>query len=415
MEWRAFGKGLCMGIADIIPGVSGGTMALILGIYARFISAIKSLNPKPILPLIRFVASGFKQDKKQDLKESLKSIDCPFLVPLALGIFSAMAVGSVIIPGLMDSYPEVMRGLFFGLILASVGVPFRMMPKKNRKMKWLGFGMAIVFAIFGYSVTDPNRNIDTTGSWVEISVPAGEPQELKTVIRRGPSSLNAAEVYWDDRNSELRAAHLQSDKTSALALIARHNESKSILKSDKKARKLESSHYDGIMIQAVRVRVPRPANWFIYVAGVIAISAMVLPGISGSFLLLILGCYYFVLNAVKGSLSALVHLEFPASPLLAVVLFALGCLTGLVGFSRILSYLLRDHPQLTLGALVGLMIGCLRGVWPWRVINASGEILNDIPGTLGNNNWIPLVALVVGIVVALGLEAVGSKTQKSEA
>ncbi|MFT7616745.1 MAG: putative membrane protein [Planctomycetota bacterium] len=411
MEWKAFGKGLCMGIADVIPGVSGGTMALILGIYARFISSIKSLNTRPIIEGFRYLASGLNSEKRSRFIDAINTVDWRFLVPLGLGIFSAMAVGSMIIPGLMDSYPEIMRGLFFGLILASVGVPWRIMPKKDKNKHSLGLIMAVGFAVFGYLVTDPNRNIDTTGTWVEISVPAGEEADLKSVIRRGPSSLNAAEVYWHDRNAELRQSHLLSDPKMAKELLARNQAAKAILKSDKKARKLQASHYEDILVQNTMVHVPRPANWFIFVAGVIAISAMVLPGISGSFLLLILGCYYFVLNAVKGTLSSLIHLEFPMAPIVAVALFASGCLTGLIGFSRILSYLLRDHPHLTFGALIGLMIGCLRGVWPWRTVNASGEVINSLPETFGGGEWIPLLALVGGAAVALGIEAIGKRTQ----
>jgi len=131
-------------------------------------------------------------------------------------------------------------------------------------------------------------------------------------------------------------------------------------------------------------------------------------------LLLILGCYYFVLNAVKGTIGGLLHLQVHAAPLISVSLFALGCLTGLVGFSRVLSYLLREHPTPTFGALIGLMIGGLRGVWPWRFISSTGDLINQVPETLGNDNWQALLALVIGIAIALSLESLGARTTPRE-
>ncbi len=410
MNWGVFWRGLCMGVADVIPGVSGGTMALILGIYGRFISAVKSLNPKPILALASYIVSGFKAEKKATIGRSMDTVDWRFLLPLGLGIFSAMAMGSVIIPTLMDNHPEIMRGLFFGLILASVGVPWRMMPKENGSPKALGLVMALVFGVFGYAVTDPNRDINTTGTWVEVQAPQGESSTLKELIRQGPSSLNAAEVYWSPQNQSLRIAHLAQDPEGARQLAVHHEKNAGIRKSDKKARKDEAKHYQDISLSHVVVQVPRPSFWFVYLAGVIAISAMVLPGISGSFLLLILGCYYFVLNAVKGTISGLLHFQIHPAPIISVCLFALGCLTGLVGFSRVLSYLLREQPVPTFGALIGLMIGCLRGVWPWRFISSTGDLINQVPETLGHGNWQALLALFVGVGIALGLESLGSRT-----
>src|SRR5690606_27607896 len=128
-----------------------------------------------------------------------------------------------------------------------------------------------------------------------------------------------------------------------------------------------SAPYDEVIVPAgTPVRVPRPELWFVFVSGLIAICAMILPGISGSYLLLILGNYFFILNALKGFLKTAASLQLPLNQGAYVVVFCLGCGIGLLGFARVLSYLLREHAVPTLGVLVGLMIGCLRGIWPFR-------------------------------------------------
>ena len=104
------------------------------------------------------------------------------------------------------------------------------------------------------------------------------------------------------------------------------------------------------------------ALWFVFLSGVIAISAMLLPGISGSFILLLMGMYGYIVPSVKGLLSGEVD------KLSVVVVFALGCLTGLATFSRILKWLFTKFPQLTLALLTGFMLGSLYKLWPWRVV-----------------------------------------------
>ena len=115
------------------------------------------------------------------------------------------------------------------------------------------------------------------------------------------------------------------------------------------------------------------AIWFVFISGTIAISALLLPGISGSFILLLLGMYAFVVGSVKNLL-----IDFNTSYLVIVVVFALGCLLGLATFSRFLSWLFKIYPNQTLALLTGFMLGSLNKVWPWKIIiswrvNSEGE------------------------------------------
>jgi putative membrane protein len=238
-------QGFCMGSADIIPGVSGGTMALILGIYERLLSAIRSFDRAWLNDILSLrVASAFARN------------DLPFLVPLALGIACAILFFTRVIPlpALTRTHPELIYGLFFGLIVASVWILMREVERYGIK--------EILIALAG----------------------------------------------------------------TALGFI---------------------------IVNLVPVETPT-APWFIFLCGFVAISAMLLPGISGSFILLILGKYAYIIDAL-GNLD-----------LVVIVTFATGALTGLVVFSRAIVWLLERYHQATLLLIKGLLIGSLWIIWPFQ-------------------------------------------------
>src|SRR5690554_5732591 len=126
-----FCKGMCIGFTDIIPGVSGGTLALILGLYTELVDTIRNLNVRWVKLLFRWLKNRRSEDREAFLAE-LKSQNLGFLLTLVSGIAVAIVIGSIIIPPMMDRFPEAMRGLFFGLILASVVVPFRMIDFRGK-------------------------------------------------------------------------------------------------------------------------------------------------------------------------------------------------------------------------------------------------------------------------------------------
>ncbi|MCB1583410.1 MAG: DUF368 domain-containing protein [Xanthomonadales bacterium] len=244
-------KGMLMGIADLVPGVSGGTIALITGIYERLINAIASAN-----------MNTFKLLFKGQIGQAWRQIDGWFLIAVFAGILTSVFLFASLLKMLFANYPVPTWSFFFGLIIASA----LLLLKKN----WVAKPLIWLFLLFG----------------------AGLGYVLST------QSLG----YLPDGQI-------------------------------------------GILI-----------------AGTIAISAMILPGISGSLILILLGKYQTVLNAVHDR------------DWFTLIVFAAGCVIGLMVFSRILKWLLKHHHNATLYTLIGLMLGTLFKVWPWK----SAEI-NILP------------------------------------
>lgn len=246
-----FLRGLLMGAADVVPGVSGGTMALIVGVYERLLQAISD-GVAALLKLGRLDAQGGWQ--------GLKAVDWALVIPLAAGIGTALLVGARFIPGLMETYPQESRGLFFGLIAGSLIIP-----------------------------------------WARISTPAARHILLATV---------AAVV--------------------AFGLV-------------------------GLPPRAIA----DPALWYVLLCASIAICAMILPGVSGAFLLLVFGIYQPTLEAVN------------ARDLAYVATFIGGAVLGLGAFAKLLTYLLHRVYDATMAVLVGLMAGSLRALWPYLADDRS--------------------------------------------
>ena len=282
-----FAKGFCMGASDVIPGVSGGTMALILGIYEELIQSIKAFDGA----LLRLVLQG-------RFTQALKTAPLGFILPLGIGILTAIFTLARGLSWLLESYPVAIWSFFFGLVLAS----------------------AIVVG----------RRIDR---W-----------RFSTVIGLLLSAMGAY-----------------------------------------------------ILVGLVPVNTPETLP-FIFLCGAIAICAMILPGISGSFILVLLGKYHFVLNAV-GRFDILV-----------LSVFSAGTATGIMLFVRILNWLLKRYHQITMAALTGLMIGSLRKIWPWKSMTAiatdgseSGAIMvNIFPQQINTEVLIAIgLALLGGLIVLL--------------
>lgn len=252
---QLFLKGMAMGAADVVPGVSGGTIAFITGIYEELLSSIKSISPKVLLIL-----------QKQGIKAAWQHINGTFLLILFLGIGTSIFSLAKMISHLLETYPILLWSFFFGLIIASVLFIGRQIKQWNPPaMISLLFGTAIAY-------------------YITIAAPATAPDSL----------------------------------------------------------------------------------WFVFLSGCIAICAMILPGISGSFILLLLGSYAMVLNGVK-------DLNLPL-----IAVFLSGCVMGLLSFSHLLSWTFKHYRNVTLALLTGFMIGSLNKVWPWKEVltyrtNSHGE------------------------------------------
>lgn len=405
-----FLKGIAMGIADVIPGVSGGTLALILGIYHELVDTIKGLRPHILLDILKWLKGGRRSEDFQKIRDEWTHLNLNFLIVLIGGIVTAILIGSAVIPMLMENYPVATRALFFGLIMASVIVPLRMITY-NTPAKIATVAIFMTFgAVFGFMFTNPSNTFDMAREWTTVQS-TGE--SLKDVTRRGPSGLSSEQVFWSPQNDALRDAVAKTDPTKFAELEALHQQQLEPV-VDKDVLKARSKPYDDLLVPSgTPVEVPRPTLWFVFVAGLIAICAMILPGISGSYLLLILGVYFFILNALKGFLSSLAHGVLPITQGSYVVVFVIGCAVGILSFSRLLSYLLHNHPAPTLAGLVGLMVGCLRGIWPFRQ-TVQGIEKNIMPTAFDSNVGMAIAAGLVGIAIVAAFSWLGRVKEEGD-
>ena len=245
-----------MGAADVVPGVSGGTIAFITGIYEELLGSIRAVDAAALRKLLGGDLAGF-----------WRHINGTFLLTLFLGIGLAVVSLARVILYLLERTPELLWSFFFGLIVASVWVV-------GRKV----------------------------GRWSAGTIATGV--------------------------AGMVLAYLITEATPA--------------------------------------ETPT-ATWFIFLSGALAICAMILPGISGSFILVLLGKYEYILGAVK------------AFNVGVVLTFGAGCLVGLLSFSRLLKWMLERYYDLTVALLTGFMVGSLNKVWPWKLtlstyLDRHGEV-----------------------------------------
>lgn len=281
-------KGACMGAADVIPGVSGGTIAFIMGIYDEFVGSIASINSEAVKKLL----TGRFRDFWQHINGN-------FLLSLVLGIGISVVSLAGVMQMLLNDFPIQTWAFFFGLIAAS-----------------------------------------------------------SIIIIRGISG-------WKFKEGLLMAAGI-------------------IL---------------GIIICTLSPTETPDGLWFIFLSGAIAICAMVLPGISGSFLLLILGKYQYIMGCISDFVSGVDM----GRNLIILLVFASGVLTGILAFSRFLHWVLEKWHKETFIVLVGFIIGSLVKVWPWNNPEAVAQVErigNSLIGTA-------LLFALLGFILVVGIEFMG--------
>ncbi|MFD2512907.1 DUF368 domain-containing protein [Pontibacter locisalis] len=282
-----FSKGVGMGAADVVPGVSGGTIAFITGIYEELLGSIRSVDGEAIRLLSKFKLLDF-----------WKHINGTFLVVLLAGIGLSFASLSRLILYLLEYYPEMLWSFFFGLIMASAVVVAKKITRWTPGVIIAGIlGAAIAF-------------------YITVATPGQTPE----------------------------------------------------------------------------------AYWFIFLSGAIAICAMILPGISGSFILVLLAKYEYIMLALKELKLGI------------IITFGLGCITGILSFSHVINWMLKNYHNVTVALLTGFMVGSLNKVWPWKVTvqtytDRHGEVKplvqdNVLPGAYevltGQEAY-----LVYGVVLAI--------------
>ncbi|MDD2416928.1 MAG: DUF368 domain-containing protein [Parabacteroides sp.] len=286
-------KGIAMGAADVVPGVSGGTVAFIVGIYEELINSIKSINPTNLKLLFTFRIAAF-----------WKAINANFLLALVSGIGISIFSLAKLITYLLENQPVLVWSFFFGLVLCST----YFVAKTITQWDWKTYLFFIIGTVGAYFIT--------------VATPTETPSSL----------------------------------------------------------------------------------FFIFLCGAIAICAMILPGISGSFILVLLGKYFYIMNAVK-SLNILI-----------MFVFVCGAFIGITSFSNVLSFLLKKYHNTTIATLAGFMLGSLNKVWPWKetietFTDSHGKIKPLVEENILPNShlWEGLGLIVFGIVLVYVLEKLSQK------
>ena len=400
-------RGFCMGLADVIPGVSGGTVALILGIYPRLVDAVGSVSAAM---LGRIRTAAFRTAVRRGLRDPAGLGDGPeeadarrilLLLFVAAGIAPAIAVGSQVLPSLLGAYPAQMSGLFLGLVAASVMIPLRKI-EHWRPARWaLMAGAAVVTVWFTGLPTSANRL--ATGTVTLAFAPA--PSE----VRLTPGNLTLAAPESETRPGisygPARSVTVPAGSTTLeLEVVARMAGAAGNLPPGS-VRVAEGPLEVSAVSQRASMGGGRdPALLFIFVGGVLAISAMTLPGVSGAFVLLLLGLYHYVLYSLRLAFN-----HWDPGAISVVLTMGAAVTIGLLTFARVLKRLFTRWRDGTLAVLVGLMLGSLRKLWPFTDYTAEGREVLTWP-TMGDPATGTVALLfVLGVGVVLVLDGMGRR------
>lgn len=276
-------KGIAMGAADVVPGVSGGTIAFISGIYEELIETIHKLD-----------LGFFKVWRRGGFKPAWSSYNLSFLLALFSGVIVSILSLAKLITWLLATHPIMVWAFFFGLVLASIVFVGKQITGWNLKTI-IAIVLAAVFALF-----------------ITLAKPIGSPD----------------------------------------------------------------------------------STWFLFIAGFVAIIAMILPGISGAFILLLLGAYAPVMETLSQLSSGISEGDWgtTGSAALRIGVFAIGAIVGLKVFSRTLNWMFKHYKNITLAVLTGFMIGALNKIWPWKKVlqyrtNHKGEQVPFIENSVLPNSY----------------------------
>ena len=400
-------RGFCMGLADVIPGVSGGTVALILGIYPRLVDAVGNVGAAM---LGRVRTRAFRAAVREGLRDPAGLDGGPeeadarrilLLLSVVAGIAPAIAVGSQVLPSLLSAYPAQMSGLFLGLVAASVMIPLRRI-EHWRPAGWaLVVGAAVATAWFTGLPTSANRL--ATGTVTLAFAPA--PSD----VRLTPANLTLEAPESDTRPGisygPTRAVTVPAGSTAVeLEVVARMAGAAGNLAAGS-IRVAEGP----LEVSAVVQRAPTgggrdPGLLFIFVGGVLAISAMTLPGVSGAFVLLLLGLYHFVLYSLRLAFN-----HWDPGAMAVVVTMCAAMAIGLLTFARVLKALFARWRDGTLAVLVGLMLGSLRKLWPFTDYTAEGREVLTWPAMDDPATGTVALLFVLGVGAVFLLDGMGRR------
>ena len=399
-----------MGLADLVPGVSGATVALVLGIYSRAVDAVSGIGPAMAKRLRsrrfrRLVLAGARNpgglpddDDGRDAGRVL------FIASLGLGIALAIAVGSRFLSPLLDAYPAQARGLFFGLVLASVAIPVRRMKRHGAALwAWAAAGAGSAFWLTGLETSATGRArgavhlaLERPGAVEVVLTPANTTLWAPRPGGGPPVAFGVASPLAVPAG----VAEVRADVVARAPGAAGNVPAGSVREAD-----------GPVAVASVRQAEPfdggqDPDLHYVFFAGVLAISAMSLPGLSGSFVLAAMGLYSYVVDALR---AALYHGDAGAGMVVATMVAAMAA--GVLTFARVLKRLLAKWPDVVLATMAGMMLGSLRELWPFRRHLPSGEETLSLPVAADSVTIAVIAMFAAGLAVVTALERMGRRSR----
>lgn len=330
LKFAHFLRGMVIGVANIIPGVSGGTLALVLGIFDRLIGAIHKISLQTLLTTLGLLK--FNKTNREKFRAELARIDAYFLITVFAGAILSIGLLAKLMTYFLEHFHDPTYGFFWGLVIISAWVPLKLIKKHTPISVIAGFIAIISLVGLTYSIPDETK-VTREQIKYEIGLQKNDTQHGGVTEKQADHSLRYL--------------------------------------------------------------------LFMIFSGAVGISAMILPGISGSFLLLLLGAYFPILQAITDL------------DIITIAAFSAGCLIGVLTFTRLINFLLKKWYDVTTSFLVGLVIGSLVAIWPFKnsatVGNEIVYLSNKLPASFGTNEIMTILAALAGGFIVWLFIAIESK------
>lgn len=380
--------GLCMGVADIIPGISGGTIAFIMGFYEDLINSIKSLN--------RYSLGKFFRGQ---FGEFFNLINWKFLIGLVAGIVIAITSLAHFVTYLLNNeyYRPLLYAFFFGLIIAAT----ILCSLQLKSWKMIHFFVFLLTSAAAFLLSTATLSLFSTENLFDVHL-----ENVKS---------NRALHNYDASTQMLQAVPASTVSTML---------SKAIIKPNTLVYNYELESY-GTVQSMIHAIPSKSFDVWIILCGAIAISAMILPGISGSYLLNILGMYTIAVGALADFAKNLLLGQFDMNAFTILANMLIGIILGALLFTHLLSWILYKYHDLAIAALSGFMVGTLKSVWPFWNFHYILVPLNPekgaqlvitepiLPNLLSQNTWMAFALVLCGFSLVFILHIVSVRKQKA--
>lgn len=377
-------RGVCMGCADLVPGISGGTVAFVLGFYANLINSLKSFNTQALLALCRLDARAF-----------FDRIAWEFLLALGCGMATAILLLSN--PFYFLLHHPIYRTFFYALFVGLTLSASLFCTRQIKKWYPSYYAIFFIFALAMFFVTFPRPSPPVRGPLYDVAA----------TVDQFPYAASKVPLANYDAQSQ-RLTNIPETTLSAMLAKGTISGQTEVFN--------HTTGQTGPAIQFVKPAATSRINGWLFLCGVIGVCALLLPGISGSYILTVLGAYPILIAAIADLSQGFAHLRVDVDAFFILLSVFLGVMVGAICFSHLLSRLLKTHHDITIAALIGCMIGALPAIWPfwsyayqipplrWDHAPQLQTVAPLMPDPASPYFAIAVVWVIIGFFTVLGLE-----------